>query len=87
MAEGHRAEIESLNLMLAQERAATRRQEGLFEEREEAWQTALSEREAENASLRAENKAVKGQRNAFLAIMIAAGAAAALSIAFKVLRV
>jgi hypothetical protein len=86
IAEDHRAEIESLNLMLAQERAAVRRQEGLFEEREEAWRRALSEREAENASLRAENKAAKGRRNTFLAILITAGGVAALFVVIKVLR-
>jgi hypothetical protein len=86
MAEGHRAEIKSLNLMLAQERATVRRQERLFEEREEAWQTALSERKTENAGLRVENKAAKGQRNALLAIVITAGGAAALFAAFRILR-
>jgi hypothetical protein len=85
-AESHQAEIESLNLLLVGERETTRRQGELFDEREEAWQQALSERETENAALRVENKAVKGQRNTFLAILITVGTAAVLMITITVMR-
>jgi hypothetical protein len=86
IAEDHQSEIESLNLMLAQERESTRRRGELFDRREEAWQRALSERETENAGLRVENKAVKGQRNTLMAIVITAVSAALLFAAFKILR-
>jgi chromosome segregation ATPase len=86
IAEDHQSEIETLNLLLSRERETTRRQGELFDRQEEAWQKALSEREAENAALRVENKAVQGQRNAFLAILITAGGVAVLCIVIKVLR-
>jgi hypothetical protein len=86
IAEDHQAEIENLNLMLAQERDATRRQGEIFDQREEAWQRALSDREAENAALRVENKAVKGQRNTLLAILITAGGLVVLFIVARALR-
>jgi hypothetical protein len=86
MAEDHQAEIKNLNLILARERETTRRQGEVFEKREEAWQKSVSEQEAENAALRVENKAVKGQRNTFLAVLIMAGVVVALLIVIKVLR-
>jgi chromosome segregation ATPase len=85
-AEGHQAETEKLNRQLADEREMTRHQGELFDKQEEAWQRALSEREAENTALRVENKAVKGQRNTFLAVLITAGGIAALFIVITVLR-
>jgi hypothetical protein len=46
----------------------------------------LSDKDAENAQLRVENKTVKGHRNTFLAILITAGVVVVLFIVFKVLR-
>jgi hypothetical protein len=70
-ARDHQAETEKLNRQLAGERETTRRQGEIFDEREAAWQRAASEREAENAALRVENKKIAGQRNLYLAILIA----------------
>ena len=85
-AEGHQAETEKLNQQLAEERETTRRQGELFDRQEDAWQQALSEREGENTTLRVENKAIKGQRNTLLAIMITAGTVILIFVVFKVLR-
>ena len=70
-AEGHQAETEKLNRQLAGERETARRQGELFDRQEDAWQRALSEREAENAALRVESKKITGQRNMTLVIAIA----------------
>jgi hypothetical protein len=86
IAEDHQSEIKSLNLMLAQEREFTRRRGEMFDRREEDWQRALSDREAENVGLRVENKAVKGQRNTLKAIVIPAVSVALLFAVFKILR-
>jgi hypothetical protein len=86
IAEKHQADTETLNRQLASERETTRRQGELFDKREEAWQTALSGREAENAALVAENKAVKGQGRTRLIIIIALGGAWAVYLGYRVCR-
>jgi hypothetical protein len=87
LAEGHQAEAEKLNHQLAGERETTCLQGELFDEREAAWQRSVSEREAENAALRVENKKIAGQRNLYLAILIAVCLMALGYIAFRVMRV
>jgi hypothetical protein len=86
IAEKHQADTETLNQQLADEREASSRLGAIFNEREEAWQQALSNREAENAALIAENKALKGQSVARLTITITLAAAWVLFIAYKVCR-
>jgi hypothetical protein len=86
MAGNHQAEIENLNIMLAGERETTRRQEELFDKREEEWQRVASERDAENAALKVDNKKIAGQRNVVLVIAISLAAAWAVFIAYKVCR-
>jgi hypothetical protein len=87
LAEDHQAEAEKLNRQLAGERETIRLQGELFDEREAAWQRSVSEREAENAALRVENKKFAGQRNLYLAILIAVGLGVLGYIAFRVMRV
>jgi hypothetical protein len=86
-AEEHLVETEKLNRQLAGEREITRRQGERFDEREAAWQRAAAEREAENAALQVENKKIAGQRNLYLAILIAVCLMALGYIAFRVMRV
>jgi chromosome segregation ATPase len=86
-AEEHQAETERINRLLAEERETTRRQGEIFDRREEAWQQAVSDREAENAALRVENKKFAGQRNLYLAILIAVCLGVLGCIAFRVMRV
>jgi uncharacterized coiled-coil protein SlyX len=86
-AEDHQADIEDLNRQLVAERETVRKQEQKFNDYETEMVKKLSDRDTENAQLRVENKAVKGQRNTYLAILITAGVVVALSIAVKVLRV
>jgi cob(I)alamin adenosyltransferase len=85
-ADVHRADIESLNRQLAAERETVKKQRQKFNGYESEMAKKLSDRDTENAQLKEENKAVKGRRNTFLAILITAGAAAALFIIFKALR-
>lgn len=85
-ANDHQAEAEKLNLQLAGERETTRRQGELFDRQEEVWQRALSEREAENAGLKVDNKKIAGQRNTLSSIVIGAAAVTLLFLAFKVSR-
>jgi hypothetical protein len=87
IAEKHQADTETLNRQLAGERETTRRQGELFDKREEAWLKALSEREGENAILLAENKALKGQRNTFLVIVITIGIVVSLFVVFNIRRI
>jgi predicted nucleic acid-binding Zn-ribbon protein len=84
--EDHAADIENLNRQLAAERETVREQDQKFNEYEAATIGQLSGRDTENAELREEVKAVKGQRNTLLAIVITAVSAALLFAAFKVLR-
>ena len=85
-AETHQADIEGLNRQLAEERETARKQDRKFNEYEFAVTGQFSERDAENAQLRVENKAVKWQRNTLLAIVITAVVLVVLIIAIKVLR-
>jgi chromosome segregation ATPase len=74
-AEEHRAETERINRLLAEERETTRRQGEISDRREEAWQQAVSDRDAENAALRVENKKIAGQRSVLFVITISLAAA------------
>ena len=85
-AEGHQADAERLNRQLAGERETTRRQGELFDRQEEAWQRALSEREAENTALRVENKKITGQRNMTLVIAVSLALAIIGFIVIRILR-
>jgi uncharacterized coiled-coil protein SlyX len=85
-AEVHRADIENLNRQLAAERETVKKQYRKFNDYETEMVKKLSDRDTENARLKEENKAVKGQRNTFLAILITAGTTIALFIIFKVMR-
>jgi hypothetical protein len=71
VAEKHQADTETLNRQLAAGREATRRQGDLFDQHEEAWQKAVSERESENAALKIDNAKITGQRNLLRVISIA----------------
>jgi hypothetical protein len=86
-AEEHQGETEKLNQQLAEERETTRRQGEIFDQREEAWQTAVSDREAENAALKMDNQKLAGQRNTFLAILLTAAGIILIIIVVKVIRV
>jgi hypothetical protein len=77
-AEVHQADIESLNLQLAVERETVKEQGQTFNDYEIKTVGMLSDRDTENAQLKVENKAVKGQRNTLLAILITALAVALL---------
>jgi hypothetical protein len=70
IAEKHQADTETLNRQLAGEREATRRQGELFDKREEAWQTALSDRDREINVLQINNLKVIGQRNMTFVISV-----------------
>jgi chromosome condensin MukBEF ATPase and DNA-binding subunit MukB len=85
-AEGHQADIEKMNRQLAEEREVYSRLTHKFDEYETSQNKALSERDTENAQLRVENKAVYGQRNTLLAIMITAVSVIVLFVVFKILR-
>jgi hypothetical protein len=85
-AEEHQADTEFLNRQLSEEREASRKLGVIFNEREESWQTALSEREAENQALQVENKKVTGQRNTLLAIVLTVAGVVVIIIAVKILR-
>jgi hypothetical protein len=85
-AEIQQADIESLNGQLAAERETVREKDQKFGEYEAAMTGQLSERDTENAELREEVKAIKGQRNTLLAIVVTAVSIALLFVAFKVLR-
>jgi hypothetical protein len=87
IAEKHQADTEILNWQLADEREASNRLGTIFNEREEAWLKALSDRGAENAALLAENKAVKGQGRTRLIIIIALAAAWVFYIGYKVCKI
>jgi hypothetical protein len=86
LAEDHQSEVKNLNRMLAQERETTRRLGEIFNEREDTWRKALSEREMENAALKVDNKKIAGQRNILLVIAVSLGAAWAGYIAYKVCK-
>jgi hypothetical protein len=86
MAEKHQADTETLNRQLAEERETGNRLETIFNEREETWQKALSERETENTALKLENKKIASQRNTLLAIVLTAAGIILVIIAVKVLR-
>jgi histone acetyltransferase (RNA polymerase elongator complex component) len=85
-AEVHQADIEDLNRQLAAERETIKKQDQKFNDYEIEMVKRLSDKDTENAQLMVENKAVKGQRNTFLAILITAGVVVLLFIVFKVLR-
>jgi chromosome segregation ATPase len=85
-AEGHQADAEKMNRQLSEEREAYSKLTHKFDNYETAQDKALSERDTENAQLRVENKAVRGQRNTLLAIVITAIMGIVLIIAVKVLR-
>jgi hypothetical protein len=85
-AEEHQAETEKLNQQLAGERETTRRQGDIFEQREAAWQTAVSERETENAVLKVDNAKLTGQRNMTFVIAIALALVIVGYIVIRVLR-
>ena len=85
-AEDHQADAERLNRQLAEEREMTRHQGELFDKQEEAWQRALSEREAENTALRVENKKITGQRNMTLVIAVSLALAIIGFIVIRILR-
>jgi hypothetical protein len=86
-AEDHVADIENLNRQLAEERETVKRQDQKFNDYEIEMVKMLSDKDAENAQLRVENKTVKGQRNTLLAIVITAATVVILTITVKVLRV
>jgi peptidoglycan hydrolase CwlO-like protein len=86
VAENHQTNAETLNQQLAGEREITRRQGELFNRREEVWQTAVSDRDGEIASLRMDNKKLTGQRNTLLAIVITVGIVILIFVTFKALR-
>jgi uncharacterized protein (DUF3084 family) len=86
-AEDHQADIEDLNRQLAAERETVRKQDQKFNDYETEMIKKLSDRDTENAQLRVENKAVKGQRNTLLAIVITAVSAVLLFIVIKILRI
>jgi hypothetical protein len=75
-----------MNRMLAEEGETNARLVRKFNEYEAVQGKALSERDREIALLKEENRAVKGQRNTFLAILVTAGVVVVLFILFKVLR-
>jgi chromosome segregation ATPase len=85
-AEDHQADIEDLNRQLAAERETVRKKDQEFNEYEAFMTGELSARDTENARLREDVKAVKGQRNTLLAIVITAVTVVVLTIAVKVLR-
>lgn len=85
-AENHVVDIERLNQQLAAERETVRKQDQNFIEYETVMTGQLSDRDTENAKLREEVKAVKGQRDTLLAIVITAVSVALLFVVFKVLR-
>jgi hypothetical protein len=86
IAEKHQADTETLNRQLAEEREAGSRLGEIFNEREEEWQKAVSERETAITSLKVENKKVAGQRNTLLAIVLTAFGVILIIIVVKVLR-
>jgi hypothetical protein len=83
IAEKHQADTETLNRQLAGERETTRRQGELFDKREEAWQTALSDRNREINVLQINNLKVIGQRNMTFVISVALALAWVLYIVYK----
>jgi chromosome segregation ATPase len=85
-AEVHQADIEDLNRQLAAERETVKKQDQKFNRYEAEMTKRLSDKDTENAQLREENEAVKGQRNTLLAIMITAGSVILILVVFKVLR-
>jgi hypothetical protein len=86
-AEEHHVETEKLNQQLARERETTRREGELFDEREVAWQQAVSELGTENAALRGENKKIAGQRNVLFIIAVSLAGAWAVYIAYKISKI
>jgi hypothetical protein len=85
-AEEHQAETERLNRQLAEERETTRRQVEIFEQRESAWQTAVSDRDTENTALKIDNAKISGQRNMTFVIAIALALVIVGYIVIRVLR-
>ncbi|MDR2078972.1 MAG: hypothetical protein LBP74_04530 [Treponema sp.] len=85
-AEGHQAEAEKLNRQLAEEREINGRMTRQFNEYEVVQLEALTERDTEISALKIENKAVKGQRNLYLAMFIALCLGVLGYIAFRVFR-
>jgi hypothetical protein len=85
-AEAHLAEIENLNQMLQEERETSAKKDHLFNEYDAAMTSELSVRATENAALREELTAVKGQRNTVAAILITAAVVVILTIVVKILR-
>jgi hypothetical protein len=86
VAEKHLADTETLNRQLAQERESVSRLGKIFNEREEEWQKAVSERETTITALKVENKKLGGQRNTLLAIILTAFGVMFVIIVVKVLR-
>jgi hypothetical protein len=86
-AEDHQVEVENLNRQLAAERETSIKKDEKFNEYESVMTGRLADRDTENAGLRENVKAVKGQRNTLLAIVITAVSVVILSVTVKVLRV
>jgi hypothetical protein len=86
-AEVHQADIESLNLKLAVEQETVKEQGQKFNDYEIKMVGMLSDRDTENAQLKVENKAVKGQRNTLLAILITVAVALLIIVGKKVLGI
>jgi hypothetical protein len=84
VAEKHQTDAENLNWQLGRERESNSRLGAIFDEREEMWQKALSERDAENATLKIANAKITGQRNLAFVIAIAL---AVVIIGYVVIRV
>jgi hypothetical protein len=85
-AEVHKADIEDLNRRLATERETVKKQDQKFNDYEIRTVEMLSDRDTENTRLKVENKAIKGQRNTLLAIVIVIASAVLAAIIFKVFR-
>jgi hypothetical protein len=85
-AEAHVTEIENLNRQLAESRETDRKKDQKFNEYEAIVTGQLAAKDTENAELRENIKAVTGQRNTLLAIVITAVSVILLLIAVKILR-
>jgi hypothetical protein len=86
IAEKHQADTENLNRQLAEERDAGSRLGEIFNEREEEWEKAISERETAIIILKVENKKLGGQRNTLIAMVLTALGVILVIIVVKVLR-
>jgi predicted nucleic acid-binding Zn-ribbon protein len=85
-AENLQGEVNTLNLILSQERGAYNNLFLKFNDYEAAQKKIVLEMDTELTSLRVENRAVKGQRNTILAAVITAVSVILIIIAVKVLR-